>query len=189
MAKNISISLVGIVDTVPTKLNYFYNNAEKTTCTFHGTCTMSSDEIRKQLSELALFLSDQGFFCVYDGGETLEVSIAPPDTANMPSSKEEPLFALLARVYSTFKIKSSEDGYYFFLINKNGLSADEMRKVASELESKMLNAEYCDGNNFITVSASTELETFLKSKRKTDDKKNISISSAENSSAKEEVVG
>ena len=180
MAKNISISLAGIVATIPAQitLNHFFYDEDKTRCTFYGTRDMSSSEIRTQLTELALFLSDQGFFCSYNGGKTLDASLAPADTANVPSSKEEPTFAMLARIFAMFSFSTSPDGYVF-LINKNNLSQEKMKKVVAELESRKFNAEYYTGNNFITLSTSDELETFFTSVKKTDEKKNISVSANE----------
>ena len=180
MAKNISISLAGIVATIPAQitLNHFFYDEDKTRCTFYGTRDMSSSEIRKQLTELALFLSDQGFFCSYNGGKTLDASLAPADTANVPSSKEEPTFAMLARIFDLFSRTTSPDGHVF-LINKNNLSQEKMKKVVAELESRKFNAEYYTGSNFIILSASDELETFFTSVKKTDEKKNISVSANE----------
>lgn len=189
MAKNICISLADIVATIPAQitLNHFYTKEDKSSCTFYGTCKMSSSELRRQLTELALFLSDQGFFCSYDGGDTLDASLAPADIANFPSvKKEETTVAMLARIFANFSKKTTEDGC-IFLINKNHLSPDKMRSIVADLESRKFIAEYSEGNNFIMLSTSTELENFFtSSEKKTDEKTSSNISSSEGSE-KEEV--
>ena len=171
----IPINLEETVTNLSTKLNHFFTNEDRTGCTFYGTNDMSSAEIRRQITDLAMVLSDQGFFCEYTGGDTIDVFLAPPDTANVPTVKKEPTFALLTRIFSMFEISATTTGC-IFLINKNGLSTSKMREVVAELESRKLNAEYYKGNNFITVSTSEELESFFTSLGTTKEDKNISVS-------------
>ena len=148
MAKVLPVGLVGAVTTVSTKLNYTF--VEATRALFYGTTAMSEDEIRQDISKVALELSLKGFHCSYDGYVTLEVT-------NPSGIIDAAVYdTLTAKIYKNFTSTISKDGNIFLIKKNPKLSHEEMLEVAGALSSKFI-VSYDDGNNFLVVSTTPRL--------------------------------